>query len=185
VCYLTTKSTTQGAQVSAVLDNFKQAQQDILARMRELEPMVQEYEELKGIAEQLGLDTQAAPASASTSTPRRTRRSTRARSTTGTRTRSASGTRARSASATGGETSAAATSTRGGRRRASRPRRSGAGNRREDILRLVGEKPGVTINQLGKDLGVDPTGLYRPVRALVAEGKLDKQGPALHPKAGE
>jgi len=172
--------------VSGVLDNFKQAQQDILARIRELEPTVQEYEELKRIAQQLGLDTQAAPAAASASSTRRTRRATRGRSTSGTRARSASGTRARSASATSGETSAeATTSTRGGRRRASRPRRSGAGNRREDILRLVGEKPGVTINQLGKDLGVDPTGLYRPVRALVAEGKLDKQGPALHPKGGE
>jgi hypothetical protein len=177
--------------VSAVLDNFKQAQQDILARIRELEPTVQEYEELKRIATQLGLDPDAAPATAPASTTRRRRTTrarsasgTRARSASGTRARSASGTRARTASATSGGTSAAASSTRGGGRRTSRARRSGAGNRREDILRLVGEKPGVTINQLGKDLGVDPTGLYRPVRALVAEGKLDKQGPALHPKAG-
>jgi Winged helix-turn-helix DNA-binding len=178
--------------VSAVLDNFKQAQQDILARMRELEPMVQEYEELKRIAEQLQLDAAAAPSPARASAPRRTRRAARARTAPARRARSTPASRARSAPAASAEAAPAASAeaapatpspSRGGRRRATRSRRSGAGNRREDILRLVGEKPGVTINQLGKDLGVDPTGLYRPVRALVAEGKIDKQGPALHPKA--
>ena len=138
--------------MSAVLDKFRQAQDDILARMRELEPLVAEYEELKRIAESLQLNPGSAPA----------RRSRAAKP--------ASSGRARSQRRTA-------------QRRTARPRRAASGGRREDILRLVGENPGITINQLGKQLGVDPTGLYRPVRALVAEGRIDKQGPSLRPKA--
>ena len=137
--------------MSAVLDKFKQAQDDILARMRELEPLVAEYEELKRIAESLQLNPASAPTRSRAAKP-------------------ASSGRARSQRRTA-------------QRRTARPRRAASGGRREDILRLVGENPGITINQLGKQLGVDPTGLYRPVRALVAEGRIDKQGPSLRPKA--
>jgi predicted HTH transcriptional regulator len=152
--------------VPAVLDKFKQAQQDVLARMRELEPMVKEYEELKTIAERLQLKTESAPA-------RQPRRQARERRTT----------RAAASRTTPAASGTAPAAPQRRARRTARSRRSGPGNRRDDILRLVSSNPGVTINQLGKELKVDPTGLYRPVRALVAEGVIDKQGASLHPKA--
>ena len=158
----------------AVLDKFKQAQQDVLSRMRELEPMVAEYEELKLIAERLDLQPEQAA-----SAPRQARRARQPRRAS--RRRAAAATPAASAAPEASATPAASTTRT--RRSAGRSRRSGPGNRRDDILRLVSANPGVTINQLGKELKVDPTGLYRPVRALVAEGAIDKQGANLHPKA--
>ncbi|HWI22369.1 MAG TPA: winged helix-turn-helix transcriptional regulator [Baekduia sp.] len=117
--------------MSAVLTKFQQAQQDVVQRLGELEPLVREYEELKLIAERL----QLIPGGSS-----------------------------------------------GGTRRNEPTRRvSSSGGRRQDILRLVAERPGRTINEIGKQLGVDPTGLYRSVRALIAEGQITKRGPNLYP----
>ena len=112
--------------MSEVLDQFQEAQNQAIQRMRELEPLVREYEELRRVVGQLD----GAP---SANRPR------------------------------------------------SNPSRS-EGGRRHDIQRIVAETPGVTINQLGKTLGVDPTGLYRPVRALVSDGLIHKQGPNLYPQ---
>lgn len=126
--------------MSAVLDKFQQAQDDLLARIRELEPAVQEYEELRRIAERL-----QSPAGGLVGQQRAASPTARSRP-------------ASSASA------------------------QSDGGRREDIQRIVAQRPGVTINQLGKELGVDPTGLYRPVRALVSDGRVHKQGPNLYPK---
>ena len=135
--------------MSAVLDKFKQAQDDILARMRELEPLVAEYEELKRIAESLQLNPASTPARSRAAKPQ-------------------SSGRARSQRRTA-------------QRRTARPRRAASGGRRDDILRLVGENPGITINQLGKQLGVDPTGLYRVVSRLEGSGDVRKNGRQLEP----
>jgi hypothetical protein len=66
----------------------------------------------------------------------------------------------------------------GSRRRAAAP-----GQRQQDVLRLVSERPGITVAQLAEELNVDATGLYGVVRRLQANGQLRKDGTALHPIA--
>jgi DNA-binding Lrp family transcriptional regulator len=53
------------------------------------------------------------------------------------------------------------------------------------VLRLVGERPGISVSELGKELGVDPTGLYQIVRRLEARGLIRKEGMQLQPVAAE
>src|SRR4051794_10464814 len=64
----------------------------------------------------------------------------------------------------------------GSRRRAVAP-----GQRQQDVLRLVSDRPGITVAQLADELDVDATGLYGVVRRLQANGQLRKDGTALHP----
>jgi hypothetical protein len=58
-------------------------------------------------------------------------------------------------------------------------RRSG---RREQLLALVVDQPGITVAQAGKQFGIkDATGLYRVARRLQDEGLVRKSGAELHP----
>jgi hypothetical protein len=65
-------------------------------------------------------------------------------------------------------------------RRRGRPRTSNG--RRADVKRLVLEKPGITVPEMGKALGVDGTGLYRVAKDLVADKELDKKGRGYFPR---
>jgi hypothetical protein len=64
-----------------------------------------------------------------------------------------------------------------------RPRRNAAapGQRQQDVLRLVSERPGITVAELAQELSVDATGLYGIVRRLQAKGQISKDGTALRP----
>jgi hypothetical protein len=71
-----------------------------------------------------------------------------------------------------------------GRRANAKPsarKRSAAapGQRERDVLRLVGERPGVSVRELASALGVDATGLYGVVRRLQGRGQLTKDGTQL------
>ncbi len=143
----------------SVLDDLRRAQEQLVARLNELEPLVAEYQELRQEADRLGLSPAEAQAASAEPSPapakapaRSRRRSTR-------------------------------TSRAGGAKR--QPGGSRGGSRESALLQLVAATPGITVTAAGKELGVDPTGLYRPVRKLVAEGRIDKRGPALHPAASE
>ena len=64
------------------------------------------------------------------------------------------------------------------------------GQREQDVLRIVGERPGVTVRELAGELGVDATGLYGVVRRLQGRGELTKDGvqlrvPDARPTDGE
>jgi hypothetical protein len=72
------------------------------------------------------------------------------------------------------------------RRRAAKPasrsrRRGPRVQRRDQVLALINERPGITVPEIGKELGVDPTGLYRIVRQLEADKAIKKEGMALRP----
>ena len=75
----------------------------------------------------------------------------------------------------------------GSRQRAAttkRPRRSAAprgGGRRDEVLASVKQQPGITVREIGAQLGVDPTALYRAVRALEREKAIVKDGRRLRP----
>jgi hypothetical protein len=55
------------------------------------------------------------------------------------------------------------------------------GGRRDQLLQVVTEQPGITVREAGTRLGVDPTSLYRIVRQLEQDGALHKNGRALTP----
>ena len=73
-----------------------------------------------------------------------------------------------------------ARSTRGsaGNSRAGSSRTS---RRQQDVLRLVKQRPGITVSEIAKELGVDATGLYRPVHKLEQDGAIIKRGVTLQP----
>jgi phage terminase small subunit len=76
------------------------------------------------------------------------------------------------------------------RRRRRRARPSAANNaggrgrsngRRDQLLEMVKARPGITVREIGSELGVDPTSLYRIVHRLEADGALTKRGRELLP----
>ena len=69
----------------------------------------------------------------------------------------------------------------GGRRLATRRSTGGRVQRRDQVLALVNERPGITVPEIAKELKVDPTGLYRVVRQLQGDGAIEKEGTALRP----
>jgi hypothetical protein len=137
-----------------VLDDLKKLEASIVKRYQELQPALTEVEELRRVAERLGVNldraaTKAAkPATATTTTTRR---------------------RGRRASATPRRKATKATG----------PRRPRAGGRREQVLQLVTDRPGITVPEIGKALKVDPTGLYRYAKQLEADGVITKSGTKL------
>lgn len=136
-----------------VLDQLRDLEQKVAKRLGELEPLVAEYQELQQVAQRLGIEREAAAASAASPSSRQTRRrATSARKPTG-------------------------------RRPTGRRRRSAAapGSRQADVVRLVTERPGITVPELGRELSVDPTGLYQIVRRLEGRGEIRKVGPRLEP----
>ena len=146
----------------SVLDDFRDAEQRVAKRLKELAPAVAEYRELEEVAQRLGIEPAAAP-------PATKRASTRR-----------NGTRARATKP------AAAPATSSSAKSGSRRSRSNArpGQRGEQLIELVRARPGITVRDAGKELGVDPTGLYRVVHRLEQGGQLRKNGRALELGAG-
>jgi Homeodomain-like domain len=60
--------------------------------------------------------------------------------------------------------------------------RSRSNGRREQLLAMVKERPGITVREVGTELGVDPTSLYRIVHRLEQDGALQKRGRELLPR---
>lgn len=78
-----------------------------------------------------------------------------------------------SKAAQGGRTNGAAPARRG------RPR---GGGRRQQIIDKVTARPGSKVSEIAEDMGLkNSTSLYQPVRQLVEEGILTKNGHQLFP----
>jgi phage terminase small subunit len=54
--------------------------------------------------------------------------------------------------------------------------------RREQLLAAVKARPGITVREVGTELGVDPTSRYRIVHQLEQDGALQKRGRELLPR---
>jgi hypothetical protein len=150
----------------SVIDELKGLEDRVAQRMLELRPLVEEYRELEQVAQRLGV-TPAAPID--TPAPRR-RRSSRPRAGSGSAP-GGSGT-ARAGSGTARAKSGAA---------ATGARARGDG-RRDQLLEMVKARPGITVREVGTELGVDPTSLYRIVHRLERDGVLQKRGRELLPR---
>jgi hypothetical protein len=172
------------ASVVSVIDDLRSAQQQALTRLNELKPLVDEYEELRREVKRLGLTDAAltngggaskrakAPGASPARRPAARRSATSANGAGGTE--------------TGRQASKPATTAAPSARRSKpqgSPGRPRSSTRVDDITRLVAQQPGVTVAEIGRSLGVDATSLYRPLRRLISEGRLRKDGPALHPAA--
>lgn len=187
----------------SMMNDLQALERRVRQRLTELRPLVDEFRELEHIAQRLGISTnaprKAAAASASkgqtgsTSARGRTRGKAAARRSTA-RKRAAAPKAATEASPAAVESRQSpaqpkARSTRTRKTSTTRPaRRASARNggvrpstRRDQLLALVKQRPGITVAQAGQEMGVDATSLYRIVRRLEDDGAIKKQGRELQP----
>jgi hypothetical protein len=82
-------------------------------------------------------------------------------------------------SSTGRSSSPRRRSTRSNGRRRGRPR--GSGTRSTQALALVEAKPGITIPEMAKEMGITPNYLYRVLPELAKDGKVKKTGKGWEP----
>jgi hypothetical protein len=150
--------------MSTVMEDLKQLEERILARIEELEANVAELEQLREVAGRLGI----------LDGDRRDSASSRSRATATSRPPRTA--RARS-SGTAGRSGGARSTTRGSATN-SIPRHA---TRRERVLQVVGDEPGISVREVVAALGVNRTSLYPVVRQLVSDGLLHKDGRGLWP----
>ena len=116
--------------------------QQITKRLKQLEPLVDEYHQLEAMLRKLAGGAGASSSPGGSSTRSRSRRRT------------------------------------SGRRRG-RPR--GSGTRSAQALALVEAKPGITIPEMAKEMGITPNYLYRVLPELAKDGKVKKNGKGWEP----
>jgi ribosomal protein S25 len=165
-----------------VTDFLDEKRQEITARLKELKPLVEEYQRLEAAASALdGVGGSAATARPSTAAPA-ARKATGRRGPgrpKGSKTRAAKAAPAAAPTAT--ETPAAPAKRGGARRKAGR--RKGSGTRAAQALSFVQAQPGITIPELAARMGIKQNYLYRVLPSLEEEGKVAKQGRGWHPKS--
>ena len=173
----------------SVLDQFRTAEEQVAKRLRELKPLVAEYHELEQVAQRLGLSVSNDTPAPGPQPPASTKPGRRRRRAANASTRSAASKRDGSADAGTAKASVAATPARRARSPQSSAGNGRVGSRRasrrqQDVLRLVKQRPGITVSEIAKELGVDATGLYRPVHKLEQDGAIIKRGVTLQPTSG-
>jgi hypothetical protein len=67
------------------------------------------------------------------------------------------------------------------RRTGGRRGRRGGNTRANQTLELVRGKPGITIPEIAKSMGIEPNYLYRVLPKLVEEGQVRREGQGWHP----
>lgn len=200
----------------SLLDRIGKLEEQVAARLKELEPVVREYDQLRRVAQRLGLDYAAAaskpeskpikasPASTGRRAAAKKRAASRSRGTAShaeapAEPRAARAKRAaRSPTAAGGtprtapaETVAAAPSkpatappaashSTTPAKRSSARNRAATGRRFDDVLRVVSANPGITLREIGQQLGMDAAWLYRVAKRLTNEGRLRRDNTRLY-----
>jgi hypothetical protein len=174
----------------SMLDQLRALEQQVQQRLRELRPLVAEYRDLEKVAERLGLkrdDSEAADAPSAKPAPRAASKAkpARLRAPKPSARKSPASKRRASARASKATPKAkpkpAAATRRAGGGPSARRRTAAPGRRQQDVLRLVRERPGITVAELATELGVDATGLYGVVRRLQSKGQISKDGTRLQP----
>ena len=145
--------------------------QEIAARLRELQPLVDEYRQLEAAATALdGLPGATTSRARSAAARPAAARATAARATAA---RPARRRRARPAATRTTRTRAAASTGRRGRPR-------GSGTRALQTLELVKAKPGITIPEIAAAMGIKQNYLYRVLPGLEKDGKVVKRDRGWH-----
>jgi sugar-specific transcriptional regulator TrmB len=134
-------------------DFLDEKRNEIGARLKELKPLVEEYQRLEAAAAALD----GMPVNSNGNGSGSTRRST-ARVKAAGRNRGASG----------------------GTGRRGRPK--GSGTRGAEALALVKGNPGITIPEIAEKMGIKQNYLYRVLPGLAEDGLVQKDGRGWHPK---
>lgn len=159
-------------------DFLDEKRQEITSRLKELKPLVDEYQRLEAAAAALeGVGGKAAGNAASASATATAAPARKAGRRGPGRPPGSKTSKKAAASAT-----AAAPAKRGGARRKA-GRRKGSGTRAAQALSFVQSQPGITIPELAARMGIKQNYLYRVLPSLEEEGKVAKQGRGWHPKA--
>jgi hypothetical protein len=159
----------------------------VIERLRELEPLTREYEQLRELAERLGVTyTPQASEPERSEAPTRRARAGRGKAKPSKRALAkAAGKPAPARKPAAKRSSKPRAATRASKPTTGRSRGAAArpGQRQQDVLRLVAEQPAITIRELGERLGVDATGFYRVIARLSDDGRVQKDGTRLYPAA--
>lgn len=150
-------------------DFLKTTREEIAARLRELQPLVEEYRQLEAASAALA----GLPGASRTASTQR--RAGRAGATRASATRASTTTRA----ARPARAARTRRATTGGRR--GRPR--GSGTRALQTLELVKSKPGITIPEIASAMGIKQNYLYRVLPGLEKDGKVVKRDRGWHAAA--
>lgn len=161
-------------------DFLDEKRQEITARLKELKPLVEEYQRLEAAASALeGVGGKASATAARSSAAPAATPSKKAGGRRGPGRPKGSKTAAKAAAPAA--TATAAPAKRGGPRRKA-GRRKGSGTRAAQALSFVQQQPGITIPELAARMGIKQNYLYRVLPSLEEEGKVAKQGRGWHPK---
>ena len=169
-------------------DFLDETRREITERLRELKPLVEEFNRLEaaaaGLAGAIGsAASDAGEAAVHHRRHRRHRRSARRRS------RAATVPEPEATAANAGSAKAGAPTATAARKPAARTakrgatRRKGSGTRASQALSLVQGQPGITIRELAAKMGIASTYLYKVLPGLQKEGKVRKQGRGWHATA--
>jgi hypothetical protein len=135
----------------SLLDEARAVRERVAARLRELEPLVKEYYELRQLATEMGLEAgEARPADASPPTGSR-------------------------------EPAARPRKRAGASKEDAAPVKAAPSASGEVGARLLEAEPGRTVADYAQLLGVSPAMLYRPVRELATKGTVLKRARQLFP----
>jgi hypothetical protein len=138
-------------------DFLDEKRKEIQARLKELQPLVEEYRLLEAADAALSGIGNSATLATAAGTPAPARR-----------TRSASPRASRGSGSGSG--------------RRGRPR--GSGTRAAQALSLVRERPGITIPEMAEAMGIQQNYLYRVMPGLAEQGKVTKAGKGWHLREG-
>jgi hypothetical protein len=183
-----------------VTDFLDEKRKEITDRLKELKPLVDEYQRLEAAASALaGVGGSASSASVAAA-PRR-RGPGRPRGSVNRASGKATETAAPAATATATKAGRKKPGRPPGRKKPGRPagsgsssagssstprragRRKGSGTRAAEALAFVTGQPGITIPELAAKMGIKQNYLYRVLPSLEQEGKVAKQGRGWHPKS--
>jgi hypothetical protein len=141
-------------------DFLEEKKREIQSRLKELRPLVDEYQRLEAAA--AALDGVADGGDGAAAAPRRGRAA-------GARRGGGGGRAASGGSASGGS----------GTGRRGRPR--GSGTRAKQALEIVRARPGISIPEMAQEMGIQQNYLYRVLPGLQDDGLVRKEGRGWHP----
>jgi len=155
-----------------VTDFLDEKRREITDRLKELKPLVDEFNRLEAAAGALAGVIGSAAADAGAAVTRRRGPG---------RPRGSASRKAAAAAAAPAAPKAARKPGRPAKRRAGR--RKGSGTRAAEALSFVQGQPGITIPELAAKMGIKQNYLYRVLPGLEQENKVEKKGRGWHPKS--
>jgi hypothetical protein len=171
-----------------VTDFLDEKRQEITSRLKELKPLVDEFNRLEAAAAALAgvigsaaSGATAAATAAATATVTRRRGPGRPRGSSS-RKKAAKATTAAAPKAAATATAPKAAAKAAPAKKGRAGRRKGSGTRAAEARSFVQGQPGITIPELAAKMGIKQNYLYRVLPGLEQENKVEKKGRGWYPK---